>query len=85
MKSSGRSNRKLKRVPFILGECAVTLGFVLHLNTGIQPGQQRLTEGTGCVLGVQRSAGRCVFRPAMPQMAQSPLPAGEILLACSDH
>lgn len=85
MKSSGRSNRKLKRVPFILGECAVTLGFVLHLNTGIQPGQQRLTEGTGCVLGVQRSAGRYVFRPAMPQMAQSPLPAGEILLACSDH
>lgn len=63
----------------------MTLGFVLHLNTGIQPGLQRLTEGTQCAMGIQRSAGRYVSRPALPQMVQSPLPAGEILLACSDH
>lgn len=51
--SSGRSVRKLKLVPLILRECAVTLGFVLHLNVHIQPGLQRLTEGIECAMGIQ--------------------------------
>lgn len=56
----------------------MTLGFVLHLNTGIQPGLQRLTEGTEGAMRNQHLLG------GMPQVVQPPLPAREILLACSD-
>lgn len=82
--------RKLKSVPFILCPTAVTLGFVLSLNTGIQAGLQRLSEGTEGAKRSQGSAELCKHAShALNATAASSCHGvggwGGILLARPDH
>lgn len=61
LEGSDRDKKQWEK-PFVVefragSENAVTLGFVLHLNTGIQPGLQRLTAGTEYAMGIQDLLG----------------------------